>query len=143
MANPSTELDNFSGKYSLAALRFDTEIVRVTAMLDWRFHEIWGIYDRGDRDEAEIAAGELLMEPRLSALHQAGLHLILAGSSFEYVEHAKESVRLHTEVKQKYQSTASSVQQANIQKFLDTAEAMLHKARIDQDEINRGVEKAM
>lgn len=35
------------------------------------------------------------MEPSLSNLHKAGLHLILAHSPDEYVYHAKEAVRLY------------------------------------------------
>ncbi|KAF6835597.1 hypothetical protein CPLU01_04273 [Colletotrichum plurivorum] len=106
-------------------------------MLEWRFHEIWRTHGQGQHDEAETAAAELLMHPRLSPLHQAGLHLLPAGSSFEYVELAKEAVCLYTEVKQLYQHSFSSDQQVNIQKLPDTAETALHKAHTDQNGINR------
>ncbi|KAF9873302.1 hypothetical protein CkaCkLH20_09115 [Colletotrichum karsti] len=124
MANSSEGLDNLS------------------TMFEWRFHEIWRIHADGRPEEAEISACELLMEPRLGSLHRAGLHLLLAGSPHDYVEHAKEAVRLYTEVKQQYQDTFSSEQKANIEKMLDAAKASLHKARTDEQAINRDMERA-
>ncbi|KAF6816353.1 hypothetical protein CSOJ01_02976 [Colletotrichum sojae] len=112
-------------------------------MLEWRFHEIWRTHGQGQHDEAETAAAELLMHPRLSPLHQAGLHLLLAGSSFEYVEHATKAVRLYNEVKQQYQYSFSSDQQVNIQKLLDAAKTALRKARTSQNRINRETERGI
>ncbi|KAF6809415.1 hypothetical protein CMUS01_13683 [Colletotrichum musicola] len=54
-----------------------------------------------------------------------------------------EAVRLYTEVKQQYQHSFSSDQQVNIQKLLDAAETALHKARTDQNGINREIERGI
>ncbi|KAK2042889.1 hypothetical protein LZ31DRAFT_596008 [Colletotrichum somersetense] len=43
-------------------------------------------------------AAALLMEPRLGPFHQTDLHLLVSTSDNDYVHHAKEAVRLYTEV---------------------------------------------
>ncbi|KAJ0159354.1 hypothetical protein CTA2_9878 [Colletotrichum tanaceti] len=121
MENPTSELDNLS------------------AILEWRCKEIWGIHEQGRRDEADAMAQKLLMEPRLSSLHQACMHLLLAASPHDYVHHAKEAVRLYSEVLQEFEHTPQ--QQANVEKMLDAAKSALREARRDQSAYDREVNK--
>lgn len=86
-------------------------------------------------------AAQLLMEPRLGPLHQAGMHLLLASSPYEYVHHAEEAVRLFTEILDGFEFTTT--QRANAQKLLDAANVSLEKARADHSAISREVNKAL
>ncbi|GJC85481.1 hypothetical protein ColLi_08319 [Colletotrichum liriopes] len=120
MENPTSELDNLS------------------AILEWRCKQVWRIHEQGKRDEADTMAQKLLMEPQLSKVHQACMHLLLAASPSDYVEHAKDAVRLYSEVLQEFEHTPQ--QRANVEKMLDAAKSALRKARADQSAIDREVE---
>ncbi|KAK2031153.1 hypothetical protein LX32DRAFT_650960 [Colletotrichum zoysiae] len=80
------------------------------------------------------------MEPRLSPIHQACMHLLLAASPYEFVHHAKEAVRLYSQVLEKFEHTPD--QQANTEKMLEAANNALRKARSDQSAIDREVANA-
>lgn len=84
-------------------------------------------------------AEKLLMEPCLSSVHRAGMHLLLAASPTDYVEHAR--VRLYNEVLQRHDLTAND--QASVRKMLGAAETALVKARRDQSAIALEVDKIL
>lgn len=86
-------------------------------------------------------AEKLLMEPCLSSVHRAGMHLLLAASPTDYVEHARQAVRLYNKVLQRHDLTAND--QASVRKMLGAAETALVKARRDQSAIALEVDKIL
>ncbi|KAF5527166.1 hypothetical protein CGCA056_v001526 [Colletotrichum aenigma] len=113
------------------------------AMLEWRYDHVWTLYERKDYEEAEADAMKLLMEPRLGDFHRAGMHLLLAGSPHEYVDHAKQAVRLYSQILEKNHFNMSPKQQMAIQNLVNKSQAALEKARADQSAITREVRKAL
>ncbi|KAI8292751.1 hypothetical protein K4K59_006246 [Colletotrichum sp. SAR11_240] len=124
---------------SAAAPEFDN----LSAILEFRVKNTWRVYDQGKHEEAEDMAAKLLMEPSLSSVHQACMHLLLAGSPHEFVEHANEAVRLYTEVIDKNKNTATPHQLACMNKMLDAAKDALRQARTDKSSIDREVAKVL
>ncbi|KAE9566561.1 hypothetical protein CGMCC3_g17273 [Colletotrichum fructicola] len=88
-ATPANELDNLS------------------AILEFRVKHAWRVNNQGKHEEAEEMAARLLVEPALSSVHQGWMHLLLAGSTHDYVHHANEAVRLFIEVLDENKPTAT------------------------------------
>jgi len=78
-------------------------------------------------------AQELLGEPRLGRLHEAGMHMLLSTTPSEYVEHGLEAVRLYGDILQR--QDLNPARRANIEKLHRQAQALLDKARHDKAEI--------
>ncbi|KAF6788161.1 hypothetical protein CSOJ01_15071, partial [Colletotrichum sojae] len=72
-------------------------------------------------------------------LHQASVHLLLSSCSDDFLHHAKEAVRLSGEVLQDFEFT--SEQRANVMKMVDAAEEALRRARSDQADMDREVNR--
>ncbi|KAK2012444.1 hypothetical protein LZ32DRAFT_618439 [Colletotrichum eremochloae] len=70
-----------------------------------------------------------------------GLLLFLSSSATDFGHHAKEAVRLYTEVLNGYDHTPQSC--ANMQKLTHTTEKAMHKARSGQIAIDRAVQKEL
>ncbi|KAF9876128.1 hypothetical protein CkaCkLH20_06574 [Colletotrichum karsti] len=117
-----------------------TELDNVSAMLEWQFKTIWDTYGRGDHDDAEQMAAELLMEPRLSDFHQAGMHLLLSMSPIDYIHHGNEAVRLYQSVLNET-IEMSPKQRATIERMLNDAKISLEQGRADKAAILRNIEK--
>lgn len=86
-------------------------------------------------------AAPLLIEPRLSKIHQASLHLLLSSCSDEVVRHAEEAVRLYGEFLQDHEFTPE--QRADVVKLQDAAEDTLKRARDDQAAMERDFDQAL
>lgn len=84
-------------------------------------------------------AEQLLMEPHFSSVYRAGMHLLLAASPSDYVEHGEQAVRLYNEVFQR--PDLSSNEQDNVRKMLAAAETALDEARHNQSAVTREVDK--
>lgn len=140
MANPAEELDNLSGK----SLPSGPDCMLIFAVhFEWRHTEVWRVYYEGDHEEAEGMAEKLLMEPQLNDLHRASMHVLLANSPKSYVEHAKEAVRLYTQILQDPEINLSPEQQTNIHTLLEEAKLALRHARSDKSAIDREVDKLL
>ncbi|KAI8255105.1 hypothetical protein K4K58_005848 [Colletotrichum sp. SAR11_239] len=110
-----------------------------SAILDWRFNDALEAYKQRDTKLAETLAAELLMEPRLSEFHQAGMHLILAGGTTDFVGHALEAVRLYNEVLQQPELTDND--RDIIRRMVDQSETALAEARSDKVAHQREVDE--
>ncbi|KAF5501535.1 hypothetical protein CGCS363_v007645 [Colletotrichum siamense] len=121
MAQPLRQLDNLS------------------AILDWRFSDAWEAYKQRNDELAQTLAAELLMEPRLSDYHQAGMHLILAGGTTDFVEHAKEAIRLYNVVIQ--HPDLKKDDKAFIRRMIEVSETALADARRDKVAHQREVDE--
>ncbi|KAF6823043.1 hypothetical protein CMUS01_10856 [Colletotrichum musicola] len=86
-------------------------------------------------------AEQLLMEPRLSKIHQASVHLLLSTCSDNFLHHAKEAVRLSGEVFRDFEFT--SEQRVNVMKMVEAAEDALRRARSDQADMDREVNRLL
>ncbi|RGP68553.1 hypothetical protein FLONG3_8112 [Fusarium longipes] len=113
----------------------------LAATFDLRFRHAWQLCYDDKREEAETAAAALLLEPRLGRFHQAGMHLLLAMSPDDYVEHASEAVRLYTEIGNRQDMT--DFKKTHLEKLLKDANHLLNKAREDQTRIDREVQKIL
>ncbi|KAI8316579.1 hypothetical protein K4K59_013004 [Colletotrichum sp. SAR11_240] len=81
------------------------------------------------------------MEPHLSSVHRAGMHVLLAASPTDCVEHGEQEVRLRNEVLQRPDLPLND--QANVRKILVAAETASGEARRDQSAVTREVDKIL
>lgn len=114
-------------------------MLTITAILDWRFSDAWEAYKQRNDELAQTLAAELLMEPRLSDYHQAGMHFILAGGTTDFVEHAKEAIRLYNVVIQ--HPDLKKDDKAFIRRMIEVSETALADARRDKVAHQREVEE--
>lgn len=84
------------------------------------------------RSQANSLSRELLNEPRLDRLHRAGLHVILAHSSDDYVWHASEAVRLYEAMYPDPGQVLTKNQLRSKKELLDHAKAVQAKALVDE-----------
>ncbi|KAF5613812.1 uncharacterized protein FSUBG_424 [Fusarium subglutinans] len=113
----------------------------LAATFELRYKKAWKLCYEGNREEAETTAAELLLEPRLGRFHQAGMHLLLAMSPHDYVEHALEAVKLYTEMENREGVTVTEREQ--LQKLIGDANHLLNKARQDQTVADRNIQKVL
>ncbi|KAF4915225.1 hypothetical protein CGCVW01_v010411 [Colletotrichum viniferum] len=109
------------------------------AMFKWRYNRIWKLYGQKKYEEAEAEAMKMLMEPRLGDYHRAGMHLLLAGSPHDYLDYAKQAVRLYGKILEEYGSNMSPKEQSGIQNLINRSNQALEKALRDQSDIDRNV----
>ncbi|KAJ0348882.1 hypothetical protein COL154_002668 [Colletotrichum chrysophilum] len=109
------------------------------AMFKWRYNHIWKLYGQKKYEEAEAEAMKMLMEPRLGDFHRAGMHLLLAGSPHDYVNNAKQAVRLYGKILEEHGSNFSPKEQSGIQNLINRSNQALEKALRDQSDIERNV----
>ncbi|KAL3299062.1 hypothetical protein RB213_012133, partial [Colletotrichum asianum] len=109
------------------------------AMFKWRYNHIWKLYGQKKYEEAEAEAMKMLMEPRLGDFHRAGMHLLLAGSPHDYVDNAKQAVRVYGKILEEYGSNMSPKEQSGIQNLINRSNQALEKALRDQSDIDRNV----
>ncbi|KAG5800201.1 hypothetical protein H9Q69_000783 [Fusarium xylarioides] len=118
-----------------------SELNPLAATFELRYKKAWKLCYEGKREEAETTAAELLLEPRLGRFHQAGMHLLLAMSPYDYVEHGLEAVKLYTEMENREGVTATEREQ--LQKLIGDANHLLNKARQDQTVADRNIQKVL
>ncbi|KAK1842979.1 hypothetical protein CCHR01_14385 [Colletotrichum chrysophilum] len=109
------------------------------AMFKWRYNHICKLYGQKKYEEAEAEAMKMLMEPRLGDFHRAGMHLLLAGSPHDYVNNAKQAVRLYGKILEEHGSNFSPKEQSGIQNLINRSNQALEKALRDQSDIERNV----
>ncbi|KAF4906562.1 hypothetical protein CGCF415_v007981 [Colletotrichum fructicola] len=109
------------------------------AMFKWRYKHIWKLYGQKKYEEAEAEAMKMLMEPRLGDYHRAGMHLLLTGSPHDYVDNAKQAVRLYGKILEEHGSNFSPKEQSGIQNLINRSNQALEKALRDQSDIKRNV----
>lgn len=114
----------------------------LTKDLTNRYNYIWDRYFHANRAEALKTAADLLKEPGLCADHQAGMHQLLACDPFNFnddtVMHAKEVVRIDSEIVQQYHDTATMHEQAFMQTKLRFAKGhfqlvLAKKRKLDEE----------
>ncbi|KAI8265188.1 hypothetical protein K4K58_011714 [Colletotrichum sp. SAR11_239] len=115
------------------------ELDNLSAILEFRVKHAWRVNNQGKHEEAEEMAAKLLMEPALSSVHQGWMHLLLAGSSHDYVHHANEAVRLFTEVLDENKPTATPHELDCMTKTLDKAKDAQRQALSDKRAADRKV----
>ncbi|KAI8302585.1 hypothetical protein K4K59_000459 [Colletotrichum sp. SAR11_240] len=108
-------------------------------MFKWRYNHIWKLYGQKKYEEAEAEAMKMLMEPRFGDYHRAGMHLLLAGSPHDYVDNAKQAVRLYGKILEEHGSNFSPKEQSGIQNLINRSNQALEKALRDQSRIERNV----
>ncbi|KAM0246138.1 hypothetical protein ACHAP5_004920 [Fusarium lateritium] len=113
----------------------------LAATFELRFKQAWDLCYENKREEAETVAAELLLEPRLGRFHQAGMHLLLAMSPDDYIDHALEAVRLYSEMGRREGLT--DVERDLLEKLLNDANHVLNKARQDQTVVDRKIQKLL
>ncbi|KAF9780373.1 hypothetical protein IL306_000325 [Fusarium sp. DS 682] len=118
-----------------------SELSPLAATFELRFKKAWKLCYENKREEAETVAAELLLEPRLGPFHQAGMHLLLAMSPYDYVEHALEAVRLYTEMEGGEGATATD--REHLQKLINDANYVLNQARQGQTVVDRNIQKLL
>lgn len=69
------------------------------------------------------------------------MHTLLSTSSYYYVEHGLEAVRLYTEIFERNDLT--EVEREDITVYLDDANKLLDKARQDQARIDHQIQKKL
>ncbi|KAK2774933.1 hypothetical protein CKAH01_12986 [Colletotrichum kahawae] len=109
------------------------------AVFKSRYNHIWTLYGRKDYEEAEAEAMKMLMEPRLGDYHRAGIHLLLAGSPHEYVDHAKQAVRLYGKILEEHGSGMSPKEQSGIQNLINRSKKAWEKTLSDKSAIDRNI----
>ncbi|KAI8182081.1 hypothetical protein K4K51_001294 [Colletotrichum sp. SAR 10_75] len=119
------------------------ELDNLSAILEFRVKHAWRINNQGKHEEAEEMAARLLMEPALSSVHQGWMHLLLAGSSHDYVHHANEAVRLFTEVLDENKPTATPHELDCMIKTLEKAKDAQRQALSDKSAADRKFAKAL
>ncbi|KAK4545507.1 hypothetical protein LTR36_002857 [Oleoguttula mirabilis] len=76
-------------------MRPASDVDPVGSFFDAQFTAAWEHFYAARFDQANASARALLNEPALSDLHRAGMHLLLAHSPEEYIEHARRAVNLY------------------------------------------------
>lgn len=82
--------------------------------------------------QANTLSKKLLLEPRMGRLHRAGLHVILAHSSDDYVWHADEAVRMYENMYTADMPPPTPKQARSIKELLENAKAVQAKAHTDK-----------
>lgn len=87
--------------------------------------------------QANTLSKKLLLEPRMGRLHRAGLHVILAHSSDDYVWHADEAVRMYETMYTDDMPPPTPEQAEDIEELLENARSVQTKARIDSEALKK------
>ncbi|OBS17766.1 hypothetical protein FPOA_09498 [Fusarium poae] len=117
-----------------------SDLTPLAVTFELRFKRAWSLCYSDKREQAETEAAELLLEPRLGPFHQAGMHLLLAMSPNDYVDHALEAVRLYTAMETQ---ELTDPEKGQLSKLVQDANNILNLARQDKTRIDREVQKMM
>ena len=128
----------------------------VTRVVESLFIQAWNLFEEMKFDEvsaclplsiytqtdahtsqANTLSKKLLLEPRMGRLHRAGLHIILAHSSDDYVWHADEAVRMYENMYTDDMPPPTQEQAEDIEELLENAKSVQTKARIDSEALKK------